>query len=96
MLGDNRKLITLDFLGSLHCTLAPLYTKKLNLSPGTEIFATHGGPRRGEISVVWDADRKRVLLRGRAVISEWYTTLPSGASDADYRYVVATGTMRTV
>lgn len=53
--------------GSLHCCLAVLYTHKLGVQPGTELFATQGGKRRGEISVVWDEVGKRVKLRGEAV-----------------------------
>lgn len=53
--------------GSLHCALAPLYIKHLDKAPGTELFATHGGPRRGGLSVVWDEENSRVYLRGQAV-----------------------------
>lgn len=53
--------------GSLHCALAPLYSKFLGKPPGTEMFATHGGPRQGGLSVVWDESKGRVFLRGQAV-----------------------------
>jgi hypothetical protein len=48
-----------------------LYTHKLGVQPGTELRATQGGRRRGEIAVVWDEQGGRVKLRGEAVKGEF-------------------------
>ncbi len=56
--------------GSLHCCLAVLYAQKFGVGSGVELFATQGGKRRGEISVVWNEEKKRVKLRGEAVRGE--------------------------
>ncbi|ODQ49942.1 phenazine biosynthesis PhzC/PhzF protein [Saitoella complicata NRRL Y-17804] len=51
--------------GSAHCMLGPYWIDKLGKRV---VRATQGGPRTGEIEVEWDPVKKRVYLRGSAVM----------------------------